>query len=108
MPPYRLAPNARKSIVHACRFALLATIPLLMCFGLLTARTRGWTLASKTSEQPAPALARLSEQVRVRTTKQGAPSVNLTDGRAVLTAYTGAPELVSALQQNQVTPTALT
>src|SRR5438067_2371488 len=108
MPPYCLAPNARKSSIHVRRFALLATIPLLICFGLLTARTRGWALASKTSEQPAPALARLSEQMSVRATKQGGSYVNMADGRAVLTAYTGAPELVSALQQNQVTPTTLT
>jgi hypothetical protein len=51
--------------------------------------------------------ARLNEQVSLSAAGHGAPYLNLTDGHEVLAAYTGATELVAALQQNRVTPLSL-
>ena|GEM_PF-1075492 len=62
--------------------------------------------ASAPVGQAAPA--RLSEQVSVSAAGRGGPYVHLTDGRAVLTSYTGAAEARAALERNEATPLSLT
>ena len=42
--------------------------------------------------------AQLSEQISVRGARRGSPLVNLSDGRDVLTGYTGAGQLEQALE----------
>ncbi len=56
----------------------------------------------------APAAKRMtSGQVTVRASGRGAPWINLSDGRDVITAYAGAAGLDQVLEQNQAQPLAL-
>ena len=52
-------------------------------------------------------LARLSEAVTVHAAGRGNPTINLSDGRDVLTSYVGPQELRVALEQNQAEPMSL-
>ncbi|MFN2509959.1 MAG: FG-GAP repeat domain-containing protein [Pyrinomonadaceae bacterium] len=85
-------------------FVLLVGLCLpALLFSLHRAQAVG---SAATATMPAP-LARLSDTVSVRASGRGAPFVNLSDGRTVLTAYEGASELVQALEQEQARPLAL-
>ena len=64
--------------------------------------------AAVRTERRTPALATMSELPSVRVAERAAPSVQLADGRAVLTAYEGPAELQTAFAQNEATPLALT
>jgi subtilisin-like proprotein convertase family protein len=51
--------------------------------------------------------ARLSDRVSVQARGRGNPTINLSDGREVLTAYAGPPDLREALEQNRAQPRSL-
>src|SRR5437588_5055882 len=52
-------------------------------------------------------LARLSETISVHAAGRGNPTINLSDGRDLLTSYVGPEELRNALEQNQAEPLSL-
>jgi CSLREA domain-containing protein len=65
------------------------------------------TANATTTKRETPNLARLSESVNVRAAGRGNPTIKLSDGREVLTAYVGSPELQEALEQNKAQPLSL-
>ncbi len=78
-------------------FAGLAAgvVIILVTSAILGARASVGSLGT----QPVRELARLSDRVTVRAAGRGAPRMNLTDGREVLTSYTGEAE---ALRQQKL------
>lgn len=69
----------------------------------------GWGLvefarAGKASAMPR---ARLSQTISVHAGGRGNPSINMSDGRDVLTSYSGPAALTQALQRNEAKPLAL-
>jgi len=61
------------------------------------------TSASSTGSK-APMLTRLGDRVTVHAEGRGAPTINIADGREMLTAYDGEPEAQRLLQQNLAQP----
>src|SRR2546426_325684 len=77
--------------------------------GLILMIALGWSvtrlaMASKASSMPP---ARLSETISVLASERGNPSINLSDGRDVLTSYSGPAALTEVLQRNEAEPLAL-
>ncbi len=99
----------RKSRILLCIVSalLLALSALVLASPSARAWAYGGRKISVTAPQTAPPRARLSEQVSVRVAGRGAPFITLSDGRELVTAYEGAPETVSALEQQNVQPGAL-
>ena len=54
-----------------------------------------------------PRKAMLDDSASVRASGRGNPSINLTDGRDVITSFTGPSELARALERNQAEPLSL-
>lgn len=98
----RVAQANNALLVRALLFGLL-----LIAGGTLTMRYFNSTRAAAHAGPPQIELAQPGAQVSVQASGRGGPRVNLTDGRELLPAYTGAPELVEALQQNKVSPRSL-
>ncbi len=81
---------------------------LILVFSHLAQRTKVNASAGETT--PAQVLfdrAVMSERISVHAAGRGNPSINLKDGRDLLTAFSGPAELTSALEQNQVRPLSL-
>src|SRR6266700_5227973 len=82
---------------------------LALAFGAMqfASLVRAWefTRNKPAAERPTPS--RLSKQVSVRAAGRGNPTINLSDGREVLTSYVGPPELQLALEQNSAEPLSL-
>src|SRR5688500_16363344 len=105
--PIRQRPNHISPANNAKpRHSLLLCLSLLAGCALATCLFIGTRAAAHDSATPV-ATARLSEQVSMRAAGRGTPYLSLTDGREALTAYMGATDLVSALQENRVTPLSL-
>lgn len=62
---------------------------------------------ARSSKASAIPRARLSQTISVHASGRGNPSINLSDGRDVLTSYSGPPALTVALQNNLAQPLAL-
>src|ERR1041384_8051263 len=75
---------------------------------LLAVRPAHWFSHAADAEAHVPQLATLSAEPSVRVPEDMAPTVQLTDGRAVLTAYQGPAALQAAFEQNEAQPLALT
>src|SRR5438445_8248439 len=84
-------------------FVLASTCLFLALLPLIRAH------ASKPASQKQPiARARLDhEHVSVQAAGRGNPTINLNDGRELLTSYVGPPELQAALEQNNAQPLTL-
>lgn len=69
----------------------------------------GWGLVefARSGNASATPRARLSQTVSVHAGGRGNPSINLSDGREVLTSYSGPAALAQALQRNEAEPLAL-
>ncbi|MCI0488639.1 MAG: right-handed parallel beta-helix repeat-containing protein [Blastocatellia bacterium] len=80
----------------------LLAIVLLIVQSLIpiitTARAETERAISKTAPTP---LASLSDEIALRAARRGNPWINLTDGRELLTAYTGDQHAAWALESNQ-------
>lgn len=81
--------------------------PVLLLF--LSCAPNFFTNAAGAEKNTKPVLARLGDQVTVRAQIQerAAPTINLSDGRDVVTDYAGPADLVRILKQNQAQPLAL-
>src|SRR5215217_3641594 len=79
---------------------------LMICFSLLpiSAVIKSYATKSASVVSSMPPLARLSDVVTFKTTGRGNPTVQLSDGHDILTAYVGPRELRAALEQNQAEP----
>ena len=80
---------------------ILCLLPFLVR-GLPQSTAAGNSAKSKPGEQ-----ARLSDAVSVQARGRGNPTINLSDGREMLTAYVGRVELQRALEQNLAEPLSL-
>src|SRR2546421_3049036 len=81
----------------------LALTPLfLRAFAKPVAVKKSGSVSNETSEP-----ARLSERVSVRAAGQGYPTINLSDGHELVTAYEGASELQQALKNDLAEPRSL-
>ena len=87
---------------------LLATLTIsLIAAGLIIARS-DITITSFTAETGARIeRATLSPKMSIQAARRGSPWMNLSDGRDLVTAYTGPAELVRELEQNRARPLAL-
>src|ERR1041384_79045 len=93
---------------HSNRIGRLLPVALVLLSLLAMCPARWFGRAAVRTERRTPALATMSEWPSVRVAERAAPSVQLADGRAVLTAYEGPAELQAAFAQNEATPLALT
>jgi hypothetical protein len=82
----------------------------MLCLFLLpvAAITRSYATKSASVVSSTPPLDRLSDVVTFNTKGRGNPTVQLSDGHDILTAYVGPQELRAALEQNQAKPLNLT
>lgn len=74
---------------------------------LLVALGFGLVKFARSSKASAIPRARLSQTISVHASGRGNPSINLNDGRDVLTSYLGPAALAQALQRNEAEPLAL-
>src|SRR5262245_50686545 len=80
--------------------SLSQVLTLVVSFGMACAIY--FSRAAAEIEKPAkPALARLSADITVRAQGESHPKINLSDGRDVITEYSGSAGLIRALQSNQ-------
>lgn len=87
---------------------VLVLLALTSVLAPLTHLARVRTTANQVLlHQSASRKAVLSESVSVHAAGRGNPSINLTDGRDVLTSYEGPGELTAALEQNFAQPLSL-
>jgi hypothetical protein len=84
----------------------LAALQLLPAFIRVSARAERANNTNRATGDTQN-LARLSESVSVHAARRGNPTINLSDGRTVLTSYAGPDELQQALSQNQAEPLSL-
>jgi hypothetical protein len=84
----------------------LAALPFLPALNRLVARP--WAVSKATNTKGKTInLARLSQSVSVRAAGRGNRTINLSDGREVLTSYARPEELQQALAQNRAQPLSL-
>jgi hypothetical protein len=110
-PPIRLRsvpPKARLSRLPSRGPIAIVTI-LTFCLlpFLVHALVKTETPKKQLADNQPQRLARLSETVSVHAAGRGKPTINLSDGRDVLTSYVGPDELRVALEQNQAEPLSL-
>src|SRR5438309_5074834 len=94
--PY--ASSLTSSRVKLSRAASLALLIVLGC---------GVAYLSRVGKASAIPRARLSQTISIHAAGRGNPSINLSDGRDVLTSYSGPAALAQALQRNEAEPLAL-
>jgi hypothetical protein len=83
-----------KIVILAIALMLTSTIPYV----------RDFAAASVSSENPR---ARMSEQISVHSSGRGNPRLNLSDGRQLITSFSGPLELTRILERNQAEPLSL-
>jgi len=99
-----------KRIVESDALSLASfrlTLSFAICMTLLIAVGRSVARVESVRTTSATPLARWSESISVHAAGRGNPSFNLSDGRDVLTSYSGPAELTQALQRNEAEPLAL-
>src|SRR5882672_5355262 len=110
-PPIRLLSLAQshrlKRLLPRGPIALAAILTLCLLPFLVHALVKRETPGNQAADKQAQKLARLNETVSVHAAGRGNPTINLSDGREVLTSYVGPPELRVALEQNLASPLSL-
>lgn len=81
---------------------MIATISLIATMILLLWLINIKTSASNTMPKYKAPLAKLSERVSIQAADRGNPRISLTDGRNIITLFSGPRHLVNALENNQV------
>ncbi|MEK6303925.1 MAG: hypothetical protein AABO41_24740 [Acidobacteriota bacterium] len=89
----------------------LASFRMKLCFAVcvILVVALGWSVArfSRTGKAATISRARLSETTSVHASGRGNPTINLSDGRDVLTSYSGPAALIRVLEQNLAQPLSL-
>src|SRR5207302_893242 len=110
-PPIRAHRVAQKPqllwLLQRVPIALVTTLTLCFLPFLVHALIETRTPKTGTPDKALARLARLSETISVHAAGRGNPTINLSDGRDLLTSYVGPEELRSVLEQNQAEPLSL-
>src|SRR5438067_131247 len=110
-PPIRVRSLAQKPRLSKLQergpIALVTILAVCLLPLLVHALVKTETPKKQSADDQPPRLARLSDAVSVRAAGRGNPTINLSDGRDVLTSYVGPPELRVALEQNLAVPLSL-
>jgi hypothetical protein len=94
-------PDASSLTSSRLKLSRTASLALLIVLGC------GVAYLSRVGKASAIPRARLSQTISVHASGRGNPSINLSDGRDVLTSYSGPAALTQALQRNEAEPLAL-
>lgn len=102
-------PACSKELTGAIRIGVLAVSATALAL-IIAFRPGSWEAtasASTKNNQAQLELARMGDEVTVHAAGRGNPFINLSDGRELITPYSGPPELTTILQRNEARPLSL-
>jgi hypothetical protein len=80
--------------------AILVAMASTLAYGIRNTTATG----NATARHGHVEIARMSEEVSIRAAGQGAPFINLSDGRLIISPFVGPTRLVNSLARNEAKP----